>query len=74
MKFHISNDTAVSSTKLRTRKHDLCLFYSYNTLTRDMRKIYVWCPCVYFCHIPSNRVITVIFYTPVDEMIIDSKV
>ena len=28
----------------------------------------------YFCHIPSNHVITVIFYTPVDETIIDSKV
>ena len=50
-------------------------FYSYNTLTRDMTKIYAQftraCSARVrvhiFSHIPSNRVITVIFYTLVDE-------
>ena len=49
-------------------------FYSYNMLTRDMTKIYARFTRVrIFSHIPSNHVITVIFYTPVNEMIIDSK-
>ena len=51
------------------------IFYSYNTLTRDMTKIYARFTRVHsarvrvriFSHIPSNCVITVIFYTPVDE-------
>ena len=47
------------------------MFYSYNTVTRDMTKIYARVHI--FCHIPSNRVITVIFYTPVDETIVDSN-
>ena len=57
------------------------IFYSYNTLMRDMTKIYA--PFMralsarvrvrIFSHIPSNRVITVIFYTSVNETIIDSK-
>ena len=50
-------------------------FYSYNTLTRDMTKIYarftrarsVRVRVRIFIHIPSDRVITVIFYIPVDE-------
>ena len=44
------------------------IFYSYNMLTRDMTKIYARFTRVrIFSHIPSSRVITVIFYTPVDE-------
>ena len=51
------------------------IFYSYNTLTRDMTKIYARFTRArnarvrvrIFSHIPSNRVITVIFYTPVDK-------
>ena len=50
-------------------------FYSYNMLTRDMTKIYAQFTRArsarvrvrIFSHIPSNHVITVIFYTPVDE-------
>ena len=30
--------------------------------------------CIYFGHIPTNRVISGIFYTPVEETIIDSKI
>ena len=49
------------------------IFYSYNTLTRNMTKIYARFTRArsarvrIFSHIPSNRVITVIFYTLVDE-------
>ena len=36
---------------------------SYNPDTRDMTKIYALAPCgrscIYFCHIPRNRVITI---------------
>ena len=53
----------------------LDIFYSYNTLTRDMTKIYARFTRArsarvrvrIFSHIPSDRVISVMFYTPVDE-------
>ena len=49
-------------------------FYSYNTLTRDMAKIYArFTRARIVSHILSNRAITVIFYNPVDETIIDSN-
>ena len=45
---------------------------SYNLDTRDMTKIYARAPagreCIYFCHIPRNRVITIQYITPVVEI------
>ena len=45
--------------------HAKVYIYSYNTVTSDMTKIYVYMQARVriFCHIPSNRVITVILYT-----------
>ena len=39
-----------------------CILYSYNTFTREL--------CVYFSHIPSKRVITVMLHTLEVESIV----
>ena len=50
-------------------------------LTMDVTKTYARFTRVYstrvrvciFSHIPSNCIISILFYTPVDEMVIDSN-
>ena len=56
---------------------DYVILYSYNTGTRGMTEIYARLPnpgrreCVYyFSHIPSKRVITVMFHTLEVESIV----
>ena len=59
---------------------DYVILYSYNTGTRGMTEIYARLPrrgmtahegeCVYFSHISSKRVITVMFHTLEVESIV----